>query len=360
MSNGYFRDDFQPKQTATFGPETMNDVPNVPNLVRSKESGDKIYWVKDGIKHWVTSPEVLKALGKDFGQETLIDKAVMSQLQSGEPIRMENVNEFILPVENMPTEATPESQPPVDTLPSSREDTWENAEVKGLTSIIIPVVWNSYQTFHVTGDCIGSIREHTDKAKTPYEIILVINGKQGMMAQKDYKLTYADKVIENEENKGYAAAVNQGIRMSSGEYIAIINNDVTVYDHWLEDLQNALQFDLSLVMATPMYGMPFARAKEANELRERSIQSTESPYSEFNDFSCVLTRKSLFEQIGVFDEQFFMYCEDLDLLKRMKEAGLPYASTKRVNTHHIISMTDIENKAEIMNESKAKFNEKWK
>lgn len=358
MSNNYFRDDFKPAGTSTFGPETMKNTPNVTELVRSKESGDKIYWVKDGVKHWVTSPEVLKALGKDFGQETLIDKSVMAQLGSGEPIRMENVNEYILPMEAA-VEAPTESQPPVDTLPSQQEESWEQSNVQGLTSIIIPVVWNSYQTFHVTGDCIGSIREHTDKEKTPYEIILVINGKQGMMEQKDYKLTYADKVIPNDENKGYATAVNQGIRIASGEYIAIVNNDVTVYDHWLEDLQKALQFDLSLVMATPMYGMPFARAKEANALREKAL-ALESPYSEFTDFSCVLTRKSLFEKIGVFDEQFFMYCEDLDLLRRIKKEGLPYASTKLVNTHHIISMTDIENKAEIMNESKRKLDEKWK
>src|SRR5574343_492338 len=73
-------------------------IQDVPILVRSSNSGDKIYLVKDGTKHWITSPQVLKALGFDFGQEKEIDKIIMANLMSGEPIRMEKVNNYILPV----------------------------------------------------------------------------------------------------------------------------------------------------------------------------------------------------------------------------------------------------------------------
>lgn len=231
----------------------------------------------------------------------------------------------------------------------------EHQTIPGLTSIIIPAFFNNYPIFHQTGNCIGSIREHTDKEKTPYEIILVINGNTGITI--DPKDSLCDKVVQNEENEGYSKAVNKGIRTSFGEYIAIVNNDVQVFDHWLEDMQEALK-DLSLVMATPMYGKPYARAVEANELREKGFGT---PYSDFTDFSCVLTTKALFDEIGLFDEQFFMYGEDLDLLRRMTKEHKKYASTKRVNTHHIIGSTSsgVNETPEIMNESKRRLNEKW-
>lgn len=67
---------------------------NVPKLVRSDDSGDKIYLTKNGYKHWITSPEVLKELGFDFGQDVSIDRETMMNLVIGEPIKMANVQNF--------------------------------------------------------------------------------------------------------------------------------------------------------------------------------------------------------------------------------------------------------------------------
>ena len=47
-------------------------------------------------------------------------------------------------------------------------DKFEHKTIPGLTSIIIPVYMSNYTLFHYTGNCIGSVREHTDKQKTPY------------------------------------------------------------------------------------------------------------------------------------------------------------------------------------------------
>ena len=227
------------------------------------------------------------------------------------------------------------------------------------TSIIIPVYFNSYQTFHLTGDCIGSIREHTNSVKTPYEIILVINGVTAIKLE-NLQQSYADKVITNEENLGFSKAVNKGIRVSKGEYIAIVNNDVKVFDHWLEDMQQVQQSGIDLVMGTPMHGEPFARAIEANKKREKTFQ-VGLGISSFTDFSCVLTTKDLFNKIGLFDERFYMYCEDLDLIRRIEKVGGKVASTKLVNTHHIGQATSygIGETPEIMNKSKELLKSIW-
>lgn len=212
---------------------------------------------------------------------------------------------------------------------------------KGVTSVIIPAYFLNYSVFHYTGHCIGSVHEHTDGTKTPYEIILVINGKTGIQLA-NLEESQADKVITLDENMGYGAAVNRGIRVARGEYIVLLNNDAMVFNHWLEDFQEALQFR-DLVMGTPMYGRPYARQRESMKLRERSLSSgsIEESFSDFRDFSCVATRKALFSEIGLFDEKFFAYKEDLDIFNRMDKAGKKYASTKRVNTFHIIGSTSI-------------------
>ncbi len=228
--------------------------------------------------------------------------------------------------------------------------------VPGLTSIIILVYNMNYSLFHYTGHCIGSIKEHT---KLPFEIIVVDNGspiKPGKLS--DYK---ADKVIVNEENKGVAYGWNQGIRVSSGEYVCFLNNDTMVFDNWLEDLQESLK-KIELVMATPMYGEPFARGLEASQKRHLwSELPIEETFSDFRDFSCVLTTKELLQEIGTFDEQFFCYCEDLDLVRRIEASGGKVASTKKVNIFHVIGATStgIPETPQIMNENKAKLHAKW-
>jgi GT2 family glycosyltransferase len=238
----------------------------------------------------------------------------------------------------------------------------KHTTIKGLTSIIIPAYFVNYPVFHQTGNCIGSIREHTDAEKTPYEIILVINGNTGVGFEEDkFKDTYANKVIQNPENLGWAKAANQGIRAASGEYICLINNDVQVFDHWLEDMQESLQH-VNLIMATPMYGKPYARAIEAKQLRDETFgKKIEETFSDFNDFSCVLTTKDLFDEIGLFDEQFFIYGEDLDFIRRIEKIGKVKRSTKRVNTHHIIGSTSIaiDATAELMDNAREQLKEKW-
>jgi GT2 family glycosyltransferase len=62
---------------------------------------------------------------------------------------------------------------------------------------------------------------------------------------------------------------------------------------------------------------PFARATEADKVRE-GVKKLDPIKT---DFSCVMFKRSLLDELGLFDEQFFNYCSDLDLFKRMDQAG---------------------------------------
>src|SRR3990167_11157719 len=100
------------------------------------------------------------------------------------------------------TETSAETYTYVSSIPGVEEE--NPSEVEGLTSIIILCHNTNYPNFHYTGNCIGSVREHTQR---PYEIILVDNGSPIKPSKlSDYN---ADKVIVNEENRGVSHGWNQ-------------------------------------------------------------------------------------------------------------------------------------------------------
>jgi len=227
----------------------------------------------------------------------------------------------------------------------------------GLTSIIMPVYNTNYPNFHMTGNAIGAIHEHT---KLPYETVLIENGSPVKHAKlEDYNV---DKVIPNETNIGYVEAVNKGIRASFGEYIAIVTSDTQVYDNWLEDAQEALKH-LELVIATPMYGEAYSRAREARHKRDvwasRPIQES---FDDFRDGAVIITTKEIFNMVGLLDEGFFNYASDVDLFKKIEMIGGTIKSCKRINIHHIIGATGsgVEGNAEVMSKDKNYFKKVWK
>lgn len=194
MSNYFSQENTQPEPTKSV--ETSSQLVDVPNLVRSSNSGDKIYFVKDGMKHWITSPEVLKQMGFEFGQEKEIDKDIMAQLQSGEPIRMQNVNEYTLPVEEEPVieGETIEPTPDVD-----------NSKVEGYFTVIIPVVLKS--------DNVDKVTSYVESLKKYFsgEIITVV---RNTCNYRDFSDKFGHKVIECEdmiEGMGRAQRVARGV-----------------------------------------------------------------------------------------------------------------------------------------------------
>ena len=105
--------------------------------------------------------------------------------------------------------------------------------VGGLASVIIPS-WNQLE---FTRQCIAALVRHT---RRPWELIAVDNGSTDGTAL--YLSGVQDAaavpviVISNKENRGFPAAINQGLQQARGEYLVLLNNDVVVTDAWLDQL----------------------------------------------------------------------------------------------------------------------------
>ncbi len=204
-------------------------------------------------------------------------------------------------------------------------------------SIVIPV----YNNLALTANCRESIRKYT---KMPHEIVIVDNGSEEPVAF-DAEQNHI-RVIRNETNLGFAAAVNQGIRSTYGEYVVILNNDTIVTPGWLERLIAHLEDDPKIGVIAPMTNyanneqritvdysdeatlVRFSRklARE-NRKKRRDVRKVVG--------MCMAIRRRVIEEVGLFDTRFGIgNFEDDDYCIRVRMAGYSLACALDTFIHH--------------------------
>jgi GT2 family glycosyltransferase len=187
------------------------------------------------------------------------------------------------------------------------------------------------------------------------EVIIIDNGSDDN--SRDYinnsTFSFPVKLIENSQNLGFAPAVNQGISKAQYEYIFSLNNDTEVKKgsirHMVELISSGedifsvqakmLQYDNKDLIddAGDEYNL-LAWTKKTGE------NHSSSEYSEVREIfsSCAgaaLYRKSLLEELGMFDDSFFAYMEDVDLAIRSKINGYRNLLCPQAIVYHVGSAT---------------------
>jgi GT2 family glycosyltransferase len=158
----------------------------------------------------------------------------------------------------------------------------------------------------------------------------------------------AVKLIRNRENLGFARGNNIGVKESTGKYVSLINSDVVASQGCLDQLLEYMEHHPDIGVLGPKMIMPdgsvgascmsfptvanwFWRALALDTIFKRSRRfgaylMTYFPYDRLADVE-VLTgwfwviRREAMEQVGLLDERFFMYGEDIDWCKRFHSAG---------------------------------------
>lgn len=141
-------------------------------------------------------------------------------------------------------------------------------------------------------------------------------------------------VVRNPTNRGFAAAANQGVRMGSGDALLFLNPDAVVGQADLSTLLATLAGDPALGAVGPRllsphgheqrawwpFPSPLATWAEALALH-RLWQGTGKEAPGFLVGACLLARRAAVEEVGGFDERFWLYGEDADLCRRLYDAG---------------------------------------
>ena len=153
------------------------------------------------------------------------------------------------------------------------------------------------------------------------------------------------KVILNSENRGFAAANNQGLAIARGEYLVLLNNDTVVPRGWLEPLMKALR-DPLVGLVGPVTNFVGNEAKIDVEyaglegMAEFARAWMSAHAGESFDISmlamfCVAMRRDTFDRVGLLDESFGIgMFEDDDYSRRIQAAGLRTVCTKASFVHH--------------------------
>jgi GT2 family glycosyltransferase len=198
----------------------------------------------------------------------------------------------------------------------------------------VSVVVVVYESGPTLADCLAALHEQTFR---DYELLIVDNSPSDLAAQAAAKADPAIRLIENPENRGFAAAVNQGARAARGRWLALLNPDAFAEPAWLERLLAAAKahpqvraFASRQLMAedpTRLDGLGDVMALAGFPFRGGYTHADPGPMAPAWVFSAcggaMLVDRALFLRLGGFDERLFCYCEDVDFGYRMRLIGEP-------------------------------------
>ena len=206
---------------------------------------------------------------------------------------------------------------------------------------IIIAVWNQ---LGYTKLAVESIVKNTSASL--FELVVVDNGsKPDVKAYFDGLKSTLDIIyIRNEENLGPIRAINQGIKASAGEYIAVMHNDVIILENgWLERIVSAMDKDPRIGIAglagrqeiyeTGCVNEESLKHNLQNEDLNEPMQEDMSAVAVV-DGLCFVMRRSFLEKAKGFDESYgYMHCYDLDISLQSIEAGFKNVVVKTEAMH---------------------------
>ncbi len=215
-----------------------------------------------------------------------------------------------------------------------------------MVSVIIPN-WNGKDFLK---RCLGSLRTQTYQ---DFEVIVVDDGSSDMSVELVKKAFPEVRIVPLEENLGFSKAVNQGLKGTKNEFIALLNNDATADPNWLEELVRGIRssseigFCASKILQAPegtridTAGDGYTRHGVASK-RGHNLEAIRFDQPEMVFGACAaaaLYRKSMLEDIGYFDEDLCCIYEDVDLSFRAQLAGYKCLYVPTAVAYHTVGGT---------------------
>jgi GT2 family glycosyltransferase len=223
---------------------------------------------------------------------------------------------------------------------------------QGMVDIsIVMVNWN---TKHLLLQSLGSIYQTSKKMKI--KVWVVDNGSSDGSVTAVREKFPVVLLIENENNLGFAKAVNQGLRKASGRYVLLLNPDTQVKPGAIEQL-------VSFMNAHPDVGIAGAQLFNADGSKQNSIANFPSLATELlnknflrwlfpgtfpgkeRDYpepievdsvigACMMVRRETVEQVGLLDENYFLFLEETDWCYRMKKVDWKIYHVPQAEVYH--------------------------
>ena len=226
---------------------------------------------------------------------------------------------------------------------------------------VVVVNWNSGEDLT---SCARSVVESAGEATV--ELIVVDNCSRDESTEFALKACPEIRIVRNAVNRGFGAAANQGMRIARAPWIFLLNPDARVSEGTFAGLAKVATEHRRAgaigVLTRDEEGSIYPSARKVPGYAEAAAHALVSPFVPDNAWSraytmadwdrasermvdwvsgsSVLLRRVALDEVGLFDEQFFMYVEDLDLCTRMRNAGWEvWFSPEMEVVHRIGSVT---------------------
>lgn len=227
-----------------------------------------------------------------------------------------------------------------------------------MSELDLSVVIVSYNVRDLLEQCLKSVigdkspgsggRLVTDRCSLFTETIVVDNASSDGSAQMVSDKFPSARLIVNSENRGFAAANNQGFAVSTGRYVLMLNPDTSVSDDALKTLVDFMKgrpragvcggkllyadgtlqhsaFHFPTLAQIFLDFFPLNRRfadSRINGRYSRALYTRGKPFSVDHPLGAdFMVRREAAEQVGWLDQQFFIYCEEIDWAIRFKQAG---------------------------------------
>ena len=217
----------------------------------------------------------------------------------------------------------------------------------------LDVVIVSYRSADLLRECLVSLRRHGDGLNVHVIDNASSDGSAELVAAEFPEV----RLAANAANRGFAAASNQGISSGSAPWVLLINPDAQIREGTLPTLLAALQADRRAAAAGPKLvrangeldhagmrsfptvagalayftkldrAVPAARQYTAPEVEAGPVDAINGAF--------MLIRRAALDEVGLFDEGYWMYMEDLDLCYRFKDAGWRVLYEPRAVASHL-------------------------
>ncbi len=216
-----------------------------------------------------------------------------------------------------------------------------------VVSVIVPN-WNG---INFVGMCLDSLAQLHFKN---FEVILVDNGStDGSRELIEEKYPWV-RLLKLPHNMGFAIACNEGIKTSNAKYVALLNNDIEVTPDWLTQLYEGMERHPECGMGTTKmmfldnrdvfyntgdlfhsWSAGGGRGQGEKDIGQYDLEN----YIFGACAGAGIYRKKLFDQIGLFDEDFFIFAEDVDLNMRSQLQGFQAVYLPKSKVYHIGTAT---------------------
>ena len=165
------------------------------------------------------------------------------------------------------------------------------------------------------------------------------------------------KIIENNENLGFAGGYNKALNHIHADYYVLINSDVEVTENWLSPIISLMDSDRQIAACQPKIldynnkgkfeyagasggfidslGYPFCRGRIFDDLEEDKGQYNHATEVFWATGACIFVRADAFWEVGGFDADFFAHQEEIDLCWRMKNKGYKIMVEPRSVVYHV-------------------------